>query len=305
MVTRAQAALVGLAALAAGAASCAQVVDIPSDPVLVSAGPWRCLQSPAAPPSVGGPMAQVLVQACNFITNCTTTVSGLTAKVCDKRDVGCNNPRQASLADSDGQFRFTVPTAGGGFDGYLLVSTPVAPCTDMNTFGADGSRLLCGLVPGCNQEMPDEHCYVPIYAPAMFFFNPPIVRDFAQPLPLQLFPSAALPAVLAAAGSIRIDPTMGDVFSVALDCDGKPAAGVSFRLADGSTDVQTVYMRNGLVSDTAMETDASGVGGLIRVPSGFVQIQGVNSDGLVIGQIGVQSAPSVLTYSVMVPSSSM
>lgn len=304
-MTRARAALGASALLIASGAGCAQVVDIPSDPVLVATGPWRCLQSPAQAPAAASSKAVVLVQACDFITNCTTNVPNLTAKLCDKRDVGCDNPRLSTLADGNGQFRFEVPTAGGGFDGFLAVATPVASCTDVETFGANGSKLLCGLVPGCNQDAPDEHCIVPVYSPAMLFFNPPIVRDFDKPLALQLFPSAALPMVLDAAGSIRIDPAMGNVFAVALDCDGKPAPGVSFRIVDSQADVQLVYLKNGLVNDKATQTDSSGVGGMIRVPPGFVQIQGLSSDGMVVGQIGVQAAPSALTYGIMVPSPSM
>jgi hypothetical protein len=286
-----------------GFASCAQVLDIPSDPAIVATGPWRCLQSGGtAAPVATTAMADVRVQACDFITNCTTNVTGLTAQLCDKKDVGCNTPRQTSLTDVNGEFHFQVPTAGGGFDGFLQIATPIDSCTDTNTFGMNGSRLLCGLVPGCNPDAPDEHCYVPVYAPAMLFFNPPVVRDVSAPIALQLFPSAALPAVLAAAGSIRIDPTMGDVFIQAVDCDGKPASGVSFRLVDASDQVQNVYLKSGVVSDTATQTDSSGVGGLIRVPAGFVQVQGLNSDSVVIGEIGVQSAASILTYAAMVPS---
>ncbi|HEY3594183.1 MAG TPA: hypothetical protein VGL13_09915, partial [Polyangiaceae bacterium] len=191
-------------------------------------------------------MAQVRVQACDFVTNCTTSVPNLTARLCDKRDVGCNNPRKIDITDdANGQFLLQVPTAGTGFDGFLFVSTPVAPCTDTDTFGVSGSKLLCGFLPNCDQTAPDANCYVPVYSPAMLFFNPPIVRDVDQPIPLQLFPSAALPAVLAAAGSVHIDSTMGNVIIGAVDCDGKPAAGVSFRLLDHSDPVQTLYLKSG------------------------------------------------------------
>jgi len=65
-------------------------------------------------------------------------------------------------------------------------------------------------------------------------------------------------------------------------------------------------LRRGVQSRTQRRSPVQHrVGGLIRVPPGFVQIQAVNGDGVVVGQIGVQSAPSVLTYSVMVRSRPM
>ena len=194
--------------------------------------------------------AQVSVQACNFITNCTTSVTGLTAQLCDKRDVGCFNPRLTNISDTDGEFRFQVPTAGDGFDGYLLVDSRAASCTDTDAFGNVAGQILCGLVaPQYNISAPDVSCYVKVYAPSMLFFNPPIVADVATPIPLQLFPTAGLPAVIAAAG-IQVDPTAGNLFIQALDCDGKPAAGVSYQISQYGGQVSPLYLNNGIVSET-------------------------------------------------------
>lgn len=282
---------------------CADLLDIPSDPKVVASGPWRCLgqassmirAAPAAP-------AAVRVHACNFITNCTTTVTGLSAKLCDKRDVGCNTPRLGDITDAQGELRFQVPTAGGGFDGYLLVNSRVASCGDPQAFGAVAGTGFCNLVsPGCDLGARDDpRCFLPVFGSAMLFFNPPIVRDLDAPLPLQLFPTAALPAVIAAAG-IEIDPTSGNLFIQALDCDGKPAAGVSYEIAQHGGRVSPLYVENGIVSSTATRTDSSGVGGFVRVPPGFVSVSGRNSDGVSIGEIGVQTAASILSYSALLP----
>src|SRR5262249_34267804 len=127
-------------------AGCSQVLDVPSDPRLVATGPWRCLeQSPTVTPAAPSPQARGRVQARNFITDCTTAASGLTARLCDKRDVGCINPRQSGLTDTNGEFTFQVPTAGGGFDGYLLVDSQVASCTDATAFGGVAGKVLCDL----------------------------------------------------------------------------------------------------------------------------------------------------------------
>ncbi len=283
--------------------ACSQVLDIPSDPKLLATGPWRCLgqslaMAPAAPVNA---QANVRVQACNFISDCTTNATGLTARLCDKRDVGCNNPRSTGITDTNGELRFQVPTAGGGFDGYLLVTSQAASCTDTQAFGAAAGKTLCDLVaPMCDTTAPDARCYLPVYAPAMLFFNPPIVADVDTPLPLQLFPTSGLPAVIGAAG-IQVDPMAGNLFIQALDCDGKPASGVTYQMAQYEDQVSPLYVDNGIVSESVTHTDSTGVGGFVRVPPGFVSVTGYNSDSAAIGEIGVQAAPSVLTYSALLP----
>lgn len=283
--------------------ACSEVLDIPNDPKLVQTGPWRCLgqSSPATAVSPPSAQASVRVQACNFISDCTTNATGLTARLCDKRDVGCNNPRLSGITDTNGELRFQVPTAGGGFDGYLLVTSQVASCTDTQAFGAVAGKTLCDLVsPTCDISAPDMRCYLPVYAPAMLFFNPPIVADVDTPLPLQLFPTSGLPTVIGAAG-IQVDPTAGNLFIQALDCDGKPASGVTYQIAQYQSQVSSLYVDNGIVSESVTHTDATGVGGFVRVPPGFVSVTGYNSDSVAIGEIGVQAAPSVLTYSPLLP----
>jgi len=282
-------------------AGCTEVLDIPDDPRVVASGPWRCLdQEPSAAPSDVAE-AHVRVQACDFITDCTTTVSGLTAKLCDKRDVGCNSPRLSGLSDVNGEFRFDVPTAGGGFGGYLQVDSGLAFCTDAVAFGAVAGPVLCSLTsPECDLNLPDERCYTKLFAPTILFFNPPIVRDVERPLPLQLFPSSGLPAVLGAAG-VEVDPTAGNLFIQALDCDGMPAAGVTYEISQHEEQVSSLYVSNGVVSSTATRTDVTGVGGFVRVPPGFVTVAGFNEDSVPIGETGVQAVASTLTYSALFP----
>lgn len=303
MVGRASANRLGVAApLLLLSIGCADVLDLPSDPRVVKTGPWRCLETEGSAPAAPATDAEVRVRTCDFITDCTTDVTGLTAKLCDKRDVGCNQPRQTGIVDANGEFKFRVPTAGGGFDGYLRVDSPLAYCTDAGAFGAVAGPVLCGLTsPQCDLASPDERCYVTLFAPAMLFFNPPIVRDVEQPLPLQMFPSSGLPAVISAAG-IRIDPAGGSLFLQALDCDGAPASGVSFKVAQHQDLVQPLYVDNGVVSSSATRTDGTGVGGFVGVPPGFVTVIGYNADGAEIGEVGLQAAASILTYGTLPPS---
>jgi len=282
-------------------AGCQQILDIPGDPRVVASGPWRCLGKTPVATEAARSTAMVRVQPCNFITDCTTNVTGLTAQLCDKRDVGCLSPRLVGLTQTDGEFRFDVPTAGGGFSGYLLIDSPVALCTDSAAFGGVAGKALCDLVaPTCNPTAPDARCYTKLYAPSMLFFNPPVVNDMPSAMPLQMFPISGLPTVIAAAG-IQVDPAAGNLFIQALDCDGHPAAGVTYQIQQFGTQVSPLFVDNGIVSSVATQTDASGIGGFVRVPPGFVSVTGYLADATAIGGIGVQSISSVLTYTTLIP----
>jgi hypothetical protein len=283
-------------------AGCGQILNVPSDPQLAQTGPWRCLNQPAAAQETPtAAQAQVVVQACDFITACTTPATGLTALLCDKRDVGCISPRLAGLTDVNGAFHFQVPTAGSGFDGYLLVTAPLASCTDATAFGSVAGAALCGAVlPNCNVSAPDQNCLLPIFAPSLLFFNPPIVHDVTTPIPLQLFPSTGLPSVIQAAG-IQLEAGAGNLFIQALDCDGNPAPDVTYSLQQNSEQASPLYVNNGVVSRSFTRTDVTGIGGFVGVTPGFVSVVGTNADSVQVGQIGVQAVPSMLTYSVLLP----
>lgn len=299
MVRRA-AGVLGAPLLVASLAGCGEVLDFPEDPELIPSGPWRCLEAPVAPPEPTSPTATVRFRACDFISGCTVPVTGLSARLCDKLDVGCNNPRATGIVDEGGELVFEVPTAGRGFDGFLEVSTEVAPCYDVDVFGAAGEGLLCSLAPACDPAAPSPACDVPIYYPVLWFFNPPVVNDLEQPILLQLYPSASLPLVVNAAGG-TLAPGTGSLFVTALDCDGRPAPDVSLEIAEYQDEATSLYFDSGVISNTAAETDSSGVGGFIRIPPGFVEVTGLHRDGLSVGEVGVQTNPAFVTYTVLAP----
>jgi hypothetical protein len=282
---------------------CDEILDIPSDLELVPSGPWRCIEQPAPPPVPIVETATVRFQACDFISNCTLPVTGLRARVCDKLDVGCNNPRSADIVDTEGLLELQVPTGQFGFDGYVEVSTTLGRCYDTAVFGAAAEGLLCQLAPSCDLSAPGPECDVPTYAPVMWFFNPPVVADIEQPISLQLYPSASLPLVVDAAGG-SLAPGTGSVFMTAIDCDGQPAPGISLEIAEYEDEATALYFDSGVISNTVTETDASGVGGFIRIPPGFVEITGLNRTATAIGEVGVQASANFATYTVLVPTPS-
>jgi hypothetical protein len=281
---------------------CAELLDIPSTDTLELApsGPWRCLDAPAQPVAPAAPRAKVRFQACDSISECTTPVTNLTARLCDKLDIGCNTPRVDDVRDRGGVIDLEVPTGPSGFEGYLQVSTPVAPCFDTTTFGAAAEGLLCQLAPECDPASPTAACDTPVYVPVLWFFNPPVVSDVEQAIPLELYPSAALPLVLDAAGGEFV-PGTGAVFLTVLDCDGRPASGITLEVAEHEEEAYPLYFDSGVISNTASQTDSTGVGGFIRIPPGFVEVTGVTQDGVTVGKVGVQANATFVTYTVLTP----
>jgi hypothetical protein len=276
---------------------CAEVLDIPDAPELIDPSPWSCLAEPMDRPVPPAPSAIMRVQACDFVSpECTTPVTGLTARVCAKLDGFCTDPIVTNLVDDVGLLEFEVPTPPGGFDGYLEVTSATELCTSA-AFGTTGP-LLCAVSPACNPEAPDDNCRVPIYARSLLFFNPPVTIDTFEPQLLPLIPAAAIPGLAAAAGA-TLDPSTGNLFVTALDCEGRPAAGVRYRLdAEEGT---PLYVHDGVVSDATLETDGTGVGGFLGVPIGLAQVSGVVGESQVVGRVGVRSAPFTMTYTVLAP----
>jgi hypothetical protein len=62
-----------------------------------------------------------------------------------------------------------------------------------------------------------------------------------------------------------------------------------------------LYMESGVLSAARNATDASGVGGFVGVPPGFVDIEAYNPAGARIGDVGVLAAPFTVTYSGLAP----
>jgi hypothetical protein len=253
---------------------CADVLDIPDDPELVDSGPWRCLGQPGPAPAPASDSARVQVAACDFESeSCATPVTGLRARLCPSNvDVDCAEPLSVDIVDEGGLLSFSVPTSAEGFDGYLEVESATEMCTTPSL--GDQGAVLCGLLPECDPAAPSPACEVPLYARALLFFNPPIFNDTTRPIPLPLLPSAAMPALSAAAHESPLDRTAGNLFITALDCDGEPAAGVTYRIDRDEDRAARLYLAQGNPTDAASRTDGSGLGGFVGVPPGIVGVQG-------------------------------
>lgn len=239
------------------------------------------------------------IQVCDALRGCGAPLTGLTARLCGKLDVDCLSPLQVDIESADGGFNFEVPTLGGGFAGYLEVTSPSESCTSPS-FGAAGP-LVCSLAPGCDPLAPDEACQVPLYARALLFFNPPITQDLAEPAVLSLLSSSALPGIVRAAGS-EYDPTTGSLFLVGRGCDGAPAAGIRYGVDNPDGKVTQMYMAGGVLNRAREATDLTGIGAFTGLPPGFASVEARDAGGKRIGAVGVQVAPGAITYATLVPS---
>jgi hypothetical protein len=287
-----------LLALCWHAAACAEVVSFPEDPRLVESGPWRCLGA-EAPIDLGAETtATVRMQLCDAFGECAVPLTGLSAQVCAKVDVGCTRPLDIDIREVDGLLEFDVPLGDDGFDGYLAVSSPSEPCTSPS-FGEAGAAL-CAANPACDPEQPDDSCLVPLYVRALWFFNPPIVADTPEPLRLSLLSTAAQPALTAASGG-SFDPSTGSVVVTGFDCDGSRALGVSYDMRQHADAVSQWYMANGILTSNVAETDATGMGGFVGVPPGFADVEAYNSDNERVGGVGVQVSAGTISYASLVP----
>jgi hypothetical protein len=280
-------------------AGCADVLDIPDDPALVERGPWTCSTN-ALEPAPLAPTARVRLKACGAFGDCSSSVTGLSAKVCRKLDVGCTQPIVEGVSDVAGVLEFDVPTGSRGFDGYVALSSSGEPCDTASAAGGFASAV-CSLLPGCNGNGADPSCQLPAYAPVMLFFNPPVISDSLVPIELPLVPTLSLPALVGATGS-DFDPMSGNLLVTTLDCAAAPAAGVQYALNREPPSEQVLYVENGVLSNDSSLTDPTGMGAFVGLTPGFVNVTAYDAAGLRIGSIGVRVAPFTITQSLLLPS---
>lgn len=279
---------------------CAAVVEFPDDPELIDQGPWRCLAEPLGRAAPTRSTAHVQLQACDSLRGCSLPISGLSARLCSKLDAGCTSPISTNISYAGGVFDFDVPTGSAGFDGYLEVSAPSELCTDREVFG-EASAALCALLAQCDPRSPDARCSLPSYPLALQFFNPPIIEDTVSPRPIYMSSAAASRAIGQAAGA-DFDATKGSLIVTAVDCDGKGAPGIAFAMGGQQRAVgQVFYMQNGVPSVTLQETDATGFGGFVGMPAGYLDVVAKNSAGTRIGGVGAYVAPASTSFITLAP----
>ena len=277
--------------------ACAELVSFPDDPTLADPGPWDCVATPGTSTPPASSTATVRVQTCDSFGDCSVPIEGLSAELCEKLDVGCSRPVLRGMTPIDGMFELDVPIDERGFDGYLKVTSASEPCSaDAAVLGASP----CSLAPECDPAAPGEACQLPQYAPALFFFAPPIRSEPAQPFVLSLMRLSAVPALAQAAGA-PFDAELGNLVVTGVDCNGARAAGLSYELRQHPDGVTPLYMANGILSNSLAETDATGVGAFVGVPPGFVDVLGSTDGSGEVGGVGVQVSRLSISYATLAP----
>lgn len=277
--------------------ACAELVSFPDDPTLADPGPWDCVAAPGSTAALSPSTVTVRVQTCDSFGDCSVPIEGLSAELCEKLDVGCSRPVLSGMTPVAGLFEIDVPIDERGFDGYLKVTSRSEACS---ADGGEPGASPCSLAPECDPAAPDERCQLPQYAPALFFFTPPIRSEPAQPFVLSLMRLAAVPALAQAAGA-PFDAELGNLVVTGVDCNGARAAGISYELRQHPDGATPLYMANGILSNSLDETDETGVGAFVGVPPGFVDVLGSASDTGTVGGVGVQVSRLSISYATLAP----
>jgi hypothetical protein len=208
------------------------------------------------------------MQFVDLIAKLPTTA--ITVRACAKLDIVCANPLNAPVRpDERGMAALTVPAS---FDGYAEV-LPIIDAT-----GSDPTAVV----------------------PMNVFFNPPPATDEHYGT-VPSFTHQALAALASVQGN-SIDPALGFLFSGALDCNGNPAAGVSWEPDRAVESTRRFYYVDGLPSEAAVATDVTGYGGFINMPTGTIRLYSkLQSTGQAIGSTSVFVRAGFLTTGFLVP----
>lgn len=228
---------------------------------------WSCLGK-VVWPSPAKPQVVVTMQFLDLVAK--VPVTNVAAHPCAKMDVTCANPLGPNV--SPDETGIAALSMAASFDGYVEVLG-----TD-----AGGDAGTSAIVP------------------MNVFFNPPPADDSHFGI-VPTFTRQGLMA-LASVHKNTIDPTLGFLFSGALDCSKKPAAGVSWEPDRISDATRRFYYVDGLPSEAAVATDASGYGGFINMPTGTIRLFAkIQATGLRVGETSVFVRAGYLTTGFLVP----
>ncbi len=228
--------------------------------------PWTCIGT--VPTPVGTtPKAHVKLPLVDFITGAPRP--NVSVRVCGQLDPQCD----ATSA--------TNPSFVSGPDGVVTLEIPAQPTAFNGYFRIDGT---------------------PEVAPSIIFAQPLTVTEGATLSPVKTFVLAQYRALVEAGGNVWND-ARGHIFVQARNCDDQPAEGVTYAIPKLEADTVRVFLREGSPDRTALDTDATGIGGFIMAGEGFHVVTGtLSKTGTVVNERRVRVEPGTFTYTVMSPS---
>lgn len=190
-----------------------------------------------------------------------TPIADMDVRACARLDVNCSQPVATAKTDSDGKATMKLFK---GFDGYTLAAPPAS---------------------------------FPEMMPAILLNVPPPTEDELEPSePVHLTSKGEINAIGALVQK-QLEPGMGHVFGLALDCQGKPTAGVTLKVDTVSPSTIGYYVASsGLPSATLGETSARGEAGYLNLPPGYVTITATSVDKGKVGSVTALIKPDHITY---------
>ena len=138
--------------------------------------------------------------------------------------------------------------------------------------------------------------------PMLFF--PPSTRTQRAPGTLPMVANSFFGTMFSGVGGpVSADRTV--VMTTALDCRGKPAAGLTLSSAQADDHTVGYVIQGGLPSRTAATTDDSGAGGFVNIPPGNAVITStMAANSRLVGTVAVQTRPGYITMVLVMPNGS-
>jgi hypothetical protein len=242
---------------------------------------WECLDSRTYWPTPAG--SQEIEFSVGLVDLGTEQpYVGTIVKACSAGDIGCGSPLRSSKTDDQGRAltddrgRVTVRVLPGtiGFNGYLELSGGTLG-------GADAGAAIY---------------------PALWYIVPPYVSGGWKGN-LQFLSAEGLP-YMASYMHIDLDPTKGHIAVDTLDCDYKPAPGVSLVIeGDPGNAAHSFYFQGTLPDVNAAQTDGlTAIGGFVNVTPGLITLKATRVDGArPIGSMKLQIRPGTITAATFPP----
>jgi hypothetical protein len=222
---------------------------------------WGCLKKPPEVVSDPGPFT-INFHAQEILTQ--DPVPGAAVKVCRKIDVECEDPEATGLvtdANGDVSLQISRTSAGAAFSGYVMF---------------DKAEMVSGI----------------------YMFNPAVTSDLT--LTVQIASPGIVAALTGSVGAPQLEDR-GIMLLNVLDCEGKAAAGVSYK-SDHFDDASRVfYTVDGLPNTSVNATDATGYGGFVNIIPGTVAVTAeLESSGARVDTTSYVVRAGAITYSRLV-----
>lgn len=136
--------------------------------------------------------------------------------------------------------------------------------------------------------------------PTLIF--PPNTSRQRAPSTIPLVPASFYPTMVS---GTTVAQNRSMVITTALDCVGRPAAGLSLSSPDADAQTVSYVLAGGVPSRTSTTTDESGGGGFMNVPAGpFLIRSTLAASGRSVGVAGIQARPGHISMVLIMPSGS-